>query len=293
MRHKQSSLGLTVAPASGTVVNVASVPHRSPFRYPGGKTWLVPYVRAWLRSLAPRPTELAEIFAGGAIVGLSALFDRLVASATLIEMDRDVAAVWQVILNGKGKELADRISGFRVSERAVRKVLDAKHRRQIDRAFATIVRNRCQRGGIMAPGASLMRKGENGKGLASRWYADTLRRRILDIVAIKQQIRFTQGDGIAWLARNAARTSVAYFIDPPYTVAGRRLYAHSDIDHERLFRIARTVKGDFLMTYDNAAPIRAMAKDHGFDTQTVSMKNTHHSVMRELLIGRNLDWCRT
>ena len=24
-------------------VNVASVPHRSPFRYPGGKTWLVPY----------------------------------------------------------------------------------------------------------------------------------------------------------------------------------------------------------------------------------------------------------
>lgn len=24
------------------VVNVASVPQRSPFRYPGGKTWLVP-----------------------------------------------------------------------------------------------------------------------------------------------------------------------------------------------------------------------------------------------------------
>ena len=25
----------------GRVVNVASVPQRSPFRYPGGKTWLV------------------------------------------------------------------------------------------------------------------------------------------------------------------------------------------------------------------------------------------------------------
>ncbi|MBN2594284.1 MAG: hypothetical protein JXA81_12320, partial [Sedimentisphaerales bacterium] len=33
------------------VVNVASVPLRSPFRYPGGKTWLVPYVRQWLSSL--------------------------------------------------------------------------------------------------------------------------------------------------------------------------------------------------------------------------------------------------
>ena len=28
-----------------SVINVASVPHRSPFRYPGGKTWLVPHVR--------------------------------------------------------------------------------------------------------------------------------------------------------------------------------------------------------------------------------------------------------
>jgi hypothetical protein len=30
------------------VVNVSTVPHRSPFRYPGGKTWLVPRVRDWL-----------------------------------------------------------------------------------------------------------------------------------------------------------------------------------------------------------------------------------------------------
>ena len=44
------------------VVNVAAVAHRSPFRYPGGKTWLVPRIRRWLRSLNPRPRELAEPF---------------------------------------------------------------------------------------------------------------------------------------------------------------------------------------------------------------------------------------
>lgn len=32
------------------VVNVASVPQRSPFRYPGGKTWLVPTARRWFSS---------------------------------------------------------------------------------------------------------------------------------------------------------------------------------------------------------------------------------------------------
>ena len=28
-----------------SIVNVASVPQRSPFRYPGGKTWLIPIAR--------------------------------------------------------------------------------------------------------------------------------------------------------------------------------------------------------------------------------------------------------
>jgi len=36
----------------------SSVPQRSPFRYPGGKTWLVPYIRDWFRSKkAARPPD--------------------------------------------------------------------------------------------------------------------------------------------------------------------------------------------------------------------------------------------
>ncbi|GIK41471.1 MAG: hypothetical protein BroJett011_53040 [Chloroflexota bacterium] len=50
--------------------------------------------------------------------------------------------------------------------------------------------------------------------------------------------------------------------------------------------------GDFLMTYDNAVEVRALAQQHGFDFQVVPMKNTHHAEMTELLIGRNLDWLR-
>jgi len=37
--------------------NVASVPQRSPFRYPGGKTWLVPKFRQWMKTLFP-PTPI-------------------------------------------------------------------------------------------------------------------------------------------------------------------------------------------------------------------------------------------
>ena len=49
----------------GPIVNVASVPQRSPFRYPGGKTWLIPQIRAWLGSLPERPAEFIEPFSGG------------------------------------------------------------------------------------------------------------------------------------------------------------------------------------------------------------------------------------
>src|SRR5687768_13627214 len=47
------------------ITNVASVPQRSPFRYPGGKTWLVPLVRHWLGTLDRKPSLLVEPFAGG------------------------------------------------------------------------------------------------------------------------------------------------------------------------------------------------------------------------------------
>jgi len=56
--------------------------------------------------------------------------------------------------------------------------------------------------------------------------------------------------------------------------------------------VTSKIKGDFLMTYDNAEPVLELAKKFGFDTQTIAMKNTHHSVMSELLIGRNLQWVR-
>jgi len=92
------------------------------------------------------------------------------------------------------------------------------------------------------------------------------------------------------MRQNSHRVDAAFFIDPPYTVAGRRLYAHSEIDHEELFRVAGALSGDFLMRYDNAPQVQEMAIRHGFDTAVVPMKNTHHAVMGELLIGKNLGW---
>lgn len=292
---------LTLFPvnAAEDVVNVASVPKRSPFRYPGGKTWLIPHVRRWLTTIRPRPTVLVEPFAGGAIVGLTAAFEELVDHVVLGELDDDVAAVWRTILEGQAEELIERILTFDLTYENVRAALADRTGGMCERAFRTILRNRTQHGGIMAPGASLIKHGENGKGLQSRWYVDTLAKRIRAITGIRERFTFVHGDGIKLMRQFARRKRAVFFIDPPYTVggnngkrAGTRLYTHFELDHDCLFATASLLAGDFLLTYDDAPDVCNLARRHSFDVERVAMKNTHHARMTELLIGRNMHWIR-
>jgi DNA adenine methylase len=271
-------------------VNVAAVPQRSPFRYPGGKTWLVPYVRTWLLSLPQKPRLLVEPFAGGAIVGLTAAFERLAERVLLVEKDPDVSAVWRAILGGHAEWLARRVETFELTRQNVLDVLSRTPSSQRERAFATLLRNRVQRGGILAPGAGLVKQGENGQGLRSRWYPQTLARRIRAIATQRERICFVEGDGLEVMASYAERQDAAFFVDPPYTVAARRLYRFWDVDHRQLFRLARAVRGSVLMTYDRADEILALAEEFGLQTAAVAMKNTHHARMTELLVGKTLNW---
>ena len=277
----------------GRVVNVAQVEQLSPFRYPGGKTWLVPRVIRWLLSF-PRPAEFIEPFAGGGIVSLTAANMRLADHLTMVELDPDVAAVWQTMFSDRAQWLASEILNFDLTAENIEARVNAGAMTAEEIAFQTIVRNRTVHGGILAPGSGLLKYGENGKGIKSRWYPETLNRRILKVATLQDRITFIHGEGIQVMRDNAHRGDAVFFIDPPYTAAGKkagsRLYRHSELDHEELFRVTASVAGDFLMTYDDAEGVREMARKHNFQMRTVAMRNTHHAEMKELLIGRNLDW---
>jgi DNA adenine methylase len=279
------------------VVNVASVPHRSPFRYPGGKTWLVPRIREWLSSSPNKPQYFIEPFAGGAIVGLTVAFENLADYVVLVERDEQVAAVWKTILRKGGAEwLANRIVNFDMTPESVQALFSTRTYTVQEKAFKTIVQNRINHGGILAPGAGRLRNGENGRGIRSRWYPATLKKRILDIAQIRDRIAFVRGDGFEVIREYAEQNNCAFFIDPPYTAsskrAGTRLYKYHQIDHEDLFRLVRQVKGDWLMTYDEAEEVRSLAVKHRFETRLVGMSTTHHTTTNELLIGRDLTWVR-
>ena len=277
-----------------SIRNLSSPRLLSPFRYPGGKTWLVPYIRRWIASQLRRPVEFFEPFAGGGIISLTVASEQLADHVTMVELDKGVAAVWRTILNGESKWLANRIVRFNLTAKTVETTLSRHAPSLRERAFQTILKNRVNRGGILAPGAGRLKQGESGKGMHSRWYPQTLRKRILDVVAVRDQITFIQGDGLEILRQNAQRTNALFFIDPPYTAAGKkagsRLYTHHELDHDELFRLTAQLSGDFLMTYDDTEEVRDLARHHNLDVRAVVMKNTHHAWITELLIGRDLGW---
>jgi DNA adenine methylase len=284
----QTSLFESIPPTENKIVNVASVKQLSPFRYPGGKTWLVPTVLAWLKKQAKKPTEFIEIFAGGGIIGLTVANEALADRVTMIELDPDVAAVWHTILSNDGEWLAKQILNFELSISTAQKVLEKQPNSTKERAFHTILRNRINHGGILAPGSGVLKNGENGKGILSRWYPETLAKRIRLIGHFRDKINFIEGDGLQYMRDTSDRNDTAYFIDPPYTApgkkAGGRLYRFNNLNHEELFDITKTVHGNFMMTYDDTQSVLEMAEKREFQVSRVPMKGTHHNEVFELII---------
>jgi len=275
-------------------VNVASVPYRSPFRYLGGKTWFVPKLRLWLSRMLPKPRILVEPFTGGGIISLTALFENFVPKAVMVELDDEVAAVWEAIVNGDGEWLANRILHFDLTKENVMQEINRTPSNAREKAFRTILKNRTFHGGILANGAGLLKYGENGKGIRSRWYPETLAKRFQNLNHIANRIDFLCDDGFKVIQEYSSNQAAVFFIDPPYTAggkkAGKRLYNQNEIDHERLFELCGLVKGDFLMTYDNAEEVKRMARKHGFQMRLIPMTNTHNSTMEEFVIAKDLSW---
>lgn len=275
-------------------VNVASVAQLSPFRYPGGKTWFVPKFRQWVQSRPSHPKLLVEPFAGGGIISLTAAAESLCDKVVMAELDAQVAAVWQTILSRDADWLVNRIIGFEMTLDNAKRILEGDYKDTRDVAFQTIIKNRTVHGGILASGSGLLKHGENGKGVLSRWYPQTIARRIQQIHLVRNRIKFLHEDAFDILEKYKNQEAL-FFIDPPYSMpgsksAGSRLYTYWKIDHEKLFSTCGNLRGSFILTYDNANEVAALAEKHGFQYRQIAMKNTHHAEMSELAISRDMRW---
>lgn len=269
------------------VVNVSSVPKRSPFRYAGGKTWLIPTIRRWLAINSQ--AHLIEPFCGGGIVSLSVVAENRARQSTMIEKDDDVAAAWITIIDNP-EWLVDRIKGFTMSRENVIEVTTSEPCSIYDHGFQTIIRNRTNHGGILAKGAGTIKQGEKGKGIGSRWYPETLAKRIMGISAYRDKLEFIRGDAFDYINETYDQPNTYFFIDPPYTVAGKRLYTLSDVDHDEILKRVSRLKCHYLVTYDKSDYIMSLIEKYDLQWRSIPMQTTHLVTKEELLISDNFDW---
>ncbi|MBF0317286.1 MAG: DNA adenine methylase [Nitrospirae bacterium] len=285
---------LIPSPHPDRVINVAQVKQLSPFRYPGGKTWLVPWVKKWLLHLQQFDAVFIEPFAGGGITSLTVAHNRLASRCLMVEKDEDIAAVWQTIVYGNWQYLIDRILNFNLSYENAKQIIDAKPQTTEEKAFQTILKNRIYHGGILAAGSGMLKNGENSKGIHSRWYPETITKRIKAISLIKSYLEFINGDGFEIITEHLNNPNAIFFIDPPYTAskkkAGTRLYRYHKIDHEKLFSLMSGVRGNFMMTYDDSPEILDYCQQHNLQFVRVPMTGTHHRKLFELLICNDIIW---
>jgi DNA adenine methylase len=244
-----------------------------------------------LLSVFFRPQHFVEPFAGGASVGLAIAELNLADHVTLVELDPQVAAVWKVILNGSAGALANRLREFVLTDTSAREILDSNDRDLVSRAFRCLLLNRISRGGIIAPGAGWLKRGEDGKGIHSRWYPETLAQRIESIHGLRKKLTFVQGDGLQTLRDFSSTPNTVAFVDPPYVVNGRgaglRLYRHHNVDCEKLFEIARSFSGPMVITYHRSEVVWRQATDAGIECHTVNMHTAHTVAKRQLILYKS------
>lgn len=267
------------------------IPHYSPLRYPGGKSWLAPELRLWFKRQAKE--ELVELFAGGAYASLLGVMEGYVDRATLVELDPAVCSLWRTVFSSDWRKLCAKIQAFEFTSDNVVELLDKTPRGDVGVAFHTIVKNRARRGGILADGAGILRSGERKKGIASRWYPETLASRIERLNGYADRFQVIEGDVFdALRVLNRRKRPVKLFVDPPYTRLAERgvkpLYRFNHIDHPRLLALLAKSPHDWLVTYDDSPLVRNHAKLHDLRVRRIPMRTAHSIEKFELLLTRKI-----
>lgn len=227
---------------------------------------------------------------------MAAVAEGLARRARLVELDQDIAAVWQAMLGPDTYQLALKVGNLDPTYETVRRVLDSEPRTTLQRAFRILVRNRVSFRGVMTAHAGLTRQGRDETGFRQMWNGERLAERILAIHSLRDRLEFEHGDGLAALERYANDRRTAVFADPPYTdedaVLASQFYRHHVINHERLFELAAGTAGPTLLTYDPSPTVLSLAARHGLDARTLTVYTAQLQYKRELLIGRDLSWLK-
>lgn len=248
-----------VVVSSRRALRAARTRFPSPLRYPGGKGKIANYMKLVLLHNDIVGHEYVEVYAGGAAVALSLLFEEYVSAVHINDIDRGVCCFWRAVLESTD-ELCRRIWDEPVNVeqwRRQREIQESEQADDLDLAFSTFFLNRTNRSGIIRGGVIGGRKQRGGWRIDARYNKEELICRIEKVGRFRSRITVTRCDASEYLRERVCQlpSEVFLYLDPPYFVKGAGLYtnAYEDADHREIARLVRELSLWWVVSYD-AAP---------------------------------------
>jgi len=272
-------------------------PPVTPLRYPGGKTWLLPYVIDYLRFHNIQLGTIIEPFAGSASISIGLLKKGLADKAYLCESDPLLVAFWKTVFNNNS-EFLEAVRSLEISMETwydFRKYLarDALLKyREIELALAFLFYNRTNYSGIIKAGPIGGRYQLSENKLHCRFNVTEIIRKINALNDLGDKVKIELYDGIEFL-RKIGRMSedepIFIYVDPPYYKAGKLLYRDyfTDKEHEELADVLDNItEYPWLVSYDDSEFIRKLyGKSHFQYVYTDYHVRNLKRGMKELLLS--------
>lgn len=240
----------------------------SPFRYPGGKGFLTPFLAAELgRRFPSLKPGFAEPYCGGAGAALNLLVDGNVDHLYLNDADVRIYSAWWAMVNETERfihAINNTDATLQNWERCLRTLHDTKiESYDFDVGFSAFFINRTSRSGVLLGSGPIGGYNQEGNWkIDARYYKESLSRRIAKLGELRSAIEITNVDGLDFcksLKCKGLLKETFLFIDPPYVKAGGRLY-HNGMNEKKHGELAEWLKSNdaphWLLTYDDHPVVR-------------------------------------
>lgn len=235
-------------------------PTVTPLRYPGGKTWLIPYVKNFLKFHSIQHGTVIEPFAGSASVTIGLLDASLMEKGVICENDPLIIAFWQSVLY-HNHEFSEAVSGLEITMDTwcdFKKYLEPDSHLKystMDLATAFLFYNRTNYSGVISAGPIGGKRQQSKYSLTCRFNKERTIKKIKALEKFNERIDVVFHDGISFIKRYENcndSEDVFFYIDPPYYKAGKVLYRNffKDLDHMELSNVVKSLEYPWLVSYD-------------------------------------------
>lgn len=250
-------------------------------RYPGSKD-------KHMRFLADKipARRLCEPFAGTAAVTFALLREGQLASVWINDIDPGIAALWTAVRSAPA-QLARKVERYTPSARDFYEFKEHPHApTAVETAFRKIVLHQISYSGLgLKAGSPIGGRDQRGTYKADcRYNGAKLSAKVRELGKLLASCSDVEVTSLPWDEVLPEATDYFLYLDPPYVVRGKELYAHGELDHGALAR-ALYLRDSWLLSYDDAPEVRDLYEPWArVDTEPVR-SHLHHKKISDVVIA--------